>query len=46
MNIVNESHISGRPLQEKPPKRPVRPLLWFIIVGSLLAALVGALLKL
>ena len=43
MNIVNESHISGQPLQEKPPKRPARLVRWFIIVGALLAVLVGGL---
>jgi membrane fusion protein, multidrug efflux system len=42
MNIVTEPNISGKPIVEKPPrKRPVRMLLWFIIVGTLLAALVG-----
>jgi membrane fusion protein, multidrug efflux system len=43
MNIVTEPHISGRPIVEPPRKRPVRMLLWFIIVGLLLALLVGAL---
>src|ERR1700680_5200179 len=43
MNIVTESHISGRPIVEKPRARPVRMLRWFIIVGLLLALLVGAL---
>jgi len=42
MNIVTESHISGKPIIEKPPKRPVRMVRWFIIVGLLLAVLVGA----
>jgi membrane fusion protein, multidrug efflux system len=41
MNIVTEPKISGKPIMEPPIKRPVRMLLWFIIVGSLLAALVG-----
>jgi membrane fusion protein, multidrug efflux system len=41
MNIVTEPKISGKPVMEPPRKRPVRMLLWFIIVGSLLAALVG-----
>jgi multidrug efflux system membrane fusion protein len=41
MNIVTEPKISGKPIMEPPRKRPVRLLLWFIIVGSLLAALVG-----
>ena len=43
MNIVTESHISGRPVGEKPRARPVRMVRWFIIIGSLLALLVGAL---
>lgn len=43
MNIVTEPNISGKPIVEPPHKRPVRMLLWFIIVGSLLAALVGGL---
>jgi multidrug efflux system membrane fusion protein len=43
MNVVTESHISGRPIAEKPASRPVRMTRWFIIVGSLLALLVGAL---
>ncbi len=42
MNIVTESHISGQPISEKPRARPVRMVRWFIIVGLLLAALVGA----
>jgi multidrug efflux system membrane fusion protein len=43
MNIATESHISGRPIVEKPATRPVRLVRWFIIVGLLLALLVGAL---
>jgi multidrug efflux system membrane fusion protein len=43
MNIVNEAHISGRAITEKPRPRPVRTLLWFVIVGSLLALLAGGL---
>jgi multidrug efflux system membrane fusion protein len=43
MNIVTESKISGRPVGEKVRTRPVRMVRWFIIVGSLLALLVGAL---
>ncbi|MBW7970813.1 efflux RND transporter periplasmic adaptor subunit [Bradyrhizobium sp. BR 10289] len=43
MNIVAEHKISGQPIDNKAPKRPVRPVLWFIIVGALLAALVGGL---
>src|ERR1700736_2035916 len=41
MNIAPAPKISGKPLTESPRKRPVRMLLWFIIVGALLAALVG-----
>ena len=43
MNIVTESHISGKPIDDKPRKRPVRMVRWFIIVGPLLAVLVGGL---
>ena len=43
MNIVTEPNISGKPIVEQPHKRPVRMLRWFIIVGMLLAALVGGL---
>ncbi len=43
MNIVTEPKISGKPITEPPRKRPVRMLLWFIIVGAVLAALVGGL---
>ena len=42
MNIVTESHITGKPIVEKPPVRPVRMVRWFIIVGLALALLVGA----
>ncbi len=43
MNIVTEANISGRAITEKPPLRPVRMTRWFIIVGLLLAVLVGGL---
>src|ERR1700687_3430215 len=43
MNIVTEANISGRAIPEKPPARPVRMVLWFIIVGLLLSLLVGGL---
>jgi multidrug efflux system membrane fusion protein len=43
MNIVTESKISGRPVGEKVRTRPVRMVRWFLIAGSLLALLVGAL---
>jgi membrane fusion protein, multidrug efflux system len=43
MNIVTEPHISGKPISDKPRARPIRMVRWFIIVGLLLAVLVGAL---
>jgi multidrug efflux system membrane fusion protein len=43
MNIVTESNLEGRPIGDKPHKRPVRTLRWFVIVGSLLVLLVGGL---
>jgi membrane fusion protein, multidrug efflux system len=43
MNIVTEANISGRAINEKPRVRPVRMMRWFIIVGLLLALLVGVL---
>jgi multidrug efflux system membrane fusion protein len=42
MNIVAEHKISGEPI-DKALKRPVKPVRWFIIVGLLLAVLVGGL---
>jgi membrane fusion protein, multidrug efflux system len=43
MNIVTEANLSGRAIAEKPRTRPVRMVRWFIIVGLLLALLVGGL---
>src|SRR5713226_8911424 len=43
MNIVTEANILGRAITEKPHARPVRMTRWFIIVGLLLAVLVGGL---
>jgi membrane fusion protein, multidrug efflux system len=43
MNIVTEANIAGQPITEKPRARPVRMIRWFIIIGLLLALLVGAL---
>jgi multidrug efflux system membrane fusion protein len=43
MNIATEPRISGKPIEDPSRKRPVRRVLWFIIVASLLAALVGGL---
>ena len=36
MNIVTEPKLSGKPIADKPHKRPVRLVRWFIIVGLLL----------
>ena len=41
MNIATEPKIAGKPIVEQPRKRPIRMVRWFIIVGLLLAALVG-----
>src|SRR6202158_6369907 len=41
MNIVTEAHIAGRAIAEKAHARPVRMTRWFIIVGSLMAVVVG-----
>lgn len=43
MNIVTEPKLSGQPIADKPQKRPVRLVRWFIIVGGLLGILVAAL---
>ena len=43
MNIVTEPKLSGKPIEDKPHKRPVRTVRWFFIVGTLLAALVAGL---
>jgi len=43
MNIATEANISGQPVAGKPRARPVRMVRWSIIVGLLLALLVGAL---
>src|SRR6202140_501744 len=42
MNIATEPKIAGKPIVEPPRKRPVRMLVWFIIVGAVLRVLVGA----
>ncbi|WP_027581744.1 efflux RND transporter periplasmic adaptor subunit [Bradyrhizobium sp. Ai1a-2] len=42
MNIATETNIKGEPI-DKPHKRPVRMGRWFIIVGLLLAVVVGGL---
>ncbi len=41
MNIATEAKLSGKPIDEKGRTRPVRMVLWFIIVGALLAVVVG-----
>jgi multidrug efflux system membrane fusion protein len=43
MNIVTKAHISGKAIADKQHARPVRMTRWFIIVGLLLAVLVGGL---
>lgn len=43
MNIATEPRLDGRPIDEAGRTRPVRPIRWFIIVGLLLALVVGAL---
>jgi membrane fusion protein, multidrug efflux system len=43
MNIVTETNIKGEPIDKKSQKRPVRMVRWFIIVGLLLAGVVGGL---
>jgi len=43
MNIVTEPKLSGKPIADKPHKRPVRLVRWFLIVGLLLGAIVSAL---
>src|SRR6201984_812834 len=43
MNIATEPKLAGKPVDEKGRARPVRPVRWFIIVGLLLALLVGGL---
>jgi multidrug efflux system membrane fusion protein len=43
MNIATEPKLHGEPIDDKLRKRPTRPVLWFIIVGCLLALLVGGL---
>ncbi|SHL93848.1 efflux RND transporter periplasmic adaptor subunit [Bradyrhizobium lablabi] len=43
MNIVTEPKLSGKPIGEAQRKRPIRMARWFIIVGLVLALLVGGL---
>jgi membrane fusion protein, multidrug efflux system len=43
MTIAADANISPRAINEKPRTRPIRTVRWFIIVGLLLALLVGGL---
>src|ERR1700751_292567 len=43
MNIATEPKLSGKPIDEKTRRRPVRMVRWFIGVGLALALLVGGL---
>ena len=43
MNIATEPKLSGKPITDKPHKRPVRLVRWFLIVGVLLGVVVGGL---
>src|ERR1700730_7316866 len=43
INIVTEANLAGKPIGDKPHKRPIRMVRWFIIVGLVLALLVGGL---
>jgi len=43
MNTMTEPKLSGKPIADKPHKRPVRLVRWFLIVGLLLGAIVSAL---
>ena len=42
MNIATEAKLSGKPIEENLRSRPARMMVWFTIVGCLLAAVVGA----
>jgi multidrug efflux system membrane fusion protein len=42
MNIATEPKLSGKPIEKGRP-RPARKVLWFLIVGALLAVVVGGL---
>ena len=43
MNIATEPKLAGKPIDEKTRRRPVKMVRWFIIVGLVLALLVGGL---
>src|SRR5579871_1406797 len=43
MNIATEPKLSGKPIDDKAHPRPVRLMRWFIVVGLVLALLVGGL---
>jgi multidrug efflux system membrane fusion protein len=41
-NIAGKPAHAGKPLNERPPKRPIKMIRWFIIVGLGLVLIVGA----
>jgi multidrug efflux system membrane fusion protein len=43
MTLASESHVTGKPIQDKRRSRPARTGLWFVIVGLLLALLISGL---
>ncbi len=43
MNIATEPKLAGKPIDQQGRPRPPRRVLWFVIVGTLLGALVGGL---
>src|ERR1700760_3295961 len=43
MNIATEPKLSGKPSDQQGRPRPPRKVLWFLIIGTLLAAVVGGL---
>jgi membrane fusion protein, multidrug efflux system len=43
MTLASESHVAGKPIQDKRRSRPARTGLWFVIVGLLLALLFSGL---
>jgi multidrug efflux system membrane fusion protein len=42
MTLATESHVAGKPVLEKPRRRPARTGLWFVIVAVLMALVFGA----
>ena len=41
MTLASESHVAGKPIQDKRRSRPARTGLWFVIVGLLLSLAMG-----